>query len=187
MATDKINIIFQACLFSQFFLFSVLPLARYLTGMVDKRTLEKYEREAKEKNRETWWERLVLCCSFFFVCFILCLNYQSKYRFDYQRLCHTRSDFKCSYHINPEMNMLVVGTCRGLWTQTRRRGTKGRQSRSGGLTLRLRKNTSLSWTPPDTRALSPTWLVERHKPTWQSWWDGHATNSYTNQPQTSPA
>ena len=26
----------------------------YLTGMVDKRTLEKYEREAKEKNRETW-------------------------------------------------------------------------------------------------------------------------------------
>lgn len=29
-------------------------LSRYLTGMVDKRTLEKYEREAKEKNRETW-------------------------------------------------------------------------------------------------------------------------------------
>jgi len=27
---------------------------RYLTGQVDKRTLEKYEREAKEKNRETW-------------------------------------------------------------------------------------------------------------------------------------
>ncbi|XP_010770874.1 eukaryotic peptide chain release factor GTP-binding subunit ERF3A-like isoform X4 [Notothenia coriiceps] len=26
----------------------------YLTGMVEKRTLEKYEREAKEKNRETW-------------------------------------------------------------------------------------------------------------------------------------
>ena len=25
-----------------------------LTGMVDKRTLEKYEREAKEKNRESW-------------------------------------------------------------------------------------------------------------------------------------
>jgi len=32
-----------------------LPLLhRYLTGMVDKRTLEKYEKEAKEKNRETW-------------------------------------------------------------------------------------------------------------------------------------
>ena len=29
-------------------------LFRYLTGQVDKRTLEKYEREAKEKNRETW-------------------------------------------------------------------------------------------------------------------------------------
>ena len=28
---------------------------RYLTGQVDKRTLEKYEREAKEKNRETWY------------------------------------------------------------------------------------------------------------------------------------
>lgn len=27
----------------------------YQTGMVDKRTLEKYEREAKEKNRETWY------------------------------------------------------------------------------------------------------------------------------------
>ncbi|PAA61450.1 hypothetical protein BOX15_Mlig005762g3 [Macrostomum lignano] len=27
----------------------------YLTGMVDQRTLEKYEREAKEKNRETWY------------------------------------------------------------------------------------------------------------------------------------
>ena len=27
---------------------------RFLTGQVDKRTLEKYEREAKEKNRETW-------------------------------------------------------------------------------------------------------------------------------------
>ncbi|XP_067928226.1 eukaryotic peptide chain release factor GTP-binding subunit ERF3A-like [Watersipora subatra] len=26
-----------------------------LTGMVDKRTLEKYEKEAKEKNRETWY------------------------------------------------------------------------------------------------------------------------------------
>ena len=27
----------------------------YLTEMVDKRTLEKYEKEAKEKNRETWY------------------------------------------------------------------------------------------------------------------------------------
>jgi translation elongation factor EF-1alpha len=31
---------------------------RYLTGMVDQRTLEKYEREAKSKNRESW---LVTC------------------------------------------------------------------------------------------------------------------------------
>ncbi len=29
----------------------------YLTGGVDKRTLEKYEREAKEKNRESWFGR----------------------------------------------------------------------------------------------------------------------------------
>lgn len=28
---------------------------RFLTGGVDKRTLEKYEREAKEKNRESWY------------------------------------------------------------------------------------------------------------------------------------
>lgn len=27
----------------------------YLTNMVDKRTLEKYEKEAKEINRETWY------------------------------------------------------------------------------------------------------------------------------------
>ncbi|GMT11509.1 hypothetical protein PFISCL1PPCAC_2806, partial [Pristionchus fissidentatus] len=27
----------------------------FLTGMVDKRTLEKYEKEAKEKGRETWY------------------------------------------------------------------------------------------------------------------------------------
>ena len=26
----------------------------YLTGGVDKRTLEKYQREAKEKNRDSW-------------------------------------------------------------------------------------------------------------------------------------
>ena len=26
----------------------------FLTGGVDKRTLEKYEREAREKNRESW-------------------------------------------------------------------------------------------------------------------------------------
>lgn len=27
----------------------------FLTGMVDQRTIEKYEREAKEKNRESWF------------------------------------------------------------------------------------------------------------------------------------
>ncbi|KAL8175574.1 UNVERIFIED_CONTAM: Eukaryotic peptide chain release factor GTP-binding subunit ERF3A [Gekko kuhli] len=32
----------------------------YLTGMVDKRTLEKYEREAKEKNRETWYDPCIM-------------------------------------------------------------------------------------------------------------------------------
>ena len=30
-------------------------ILRQVTGMVDKRTLEKYEKEAKEKNRETWY------------------------------------------------------------------------------------------------------------------------------------
>lgn len=33
----------------------VVVVVRYLTGQVDKRTLEKYEREAREKNRETWY------------------------------------------------------------------------------------------------------------------------------------
>ncbi|OAF66781.1 hypothetical protein A3Q56_05511, partial [Intoshia linei] len=32
-----------------------LLFCRYLTGMIDKRTLEKYEREAKELNRESWY------------------------------------------------------------------------------------------------------------------------------------
>lgn len=27
----------------------------FLTGMVDKRTMEKYEREAKEAGRESWY------------------------------------------------------------------------------------------------------------------------------------
>ena len=27
----------------------------FLTGMVDKRTLEKYEKESKELNRESWY------------------------------------------------------------------------------------------------------------------------------------
>jgi peptide chain release factor subunit 3 len=26
----------------------------YLSDMVDERTIQKYEREAKEKNRESW-------------------------------------------------------------------------------------------------------------------------------------
>ena len=30
-------------------------LCRFLTGQVDKRTLEKFEREARAKNRETWY------------------------------------------------------------------------------------------------------------------------------------
>jgi len=37
-----------------------------LTGMVDKRTLEKYEREAKEKNRETWYGLSEDKCAFLF-------------------------------------------------------------------------------------------------------------------------
>ena len=34
----------------------------YLTGMVDKRTIEKYERDAKEKGRESWFLAFVLDC-----------------------------------------------------------------------------------------------------------------------------
>lgn len=74
--------------------------------------------------------------------------------------------------------MFAAGICHGLLTQTRRRETRGRRWRSGELTLRLRKNTSPSSMPPDTRALSPTWLVERHKLTWQSWWDEHGQSAF---------
>jgi hypothetical protein len=34
---------------------SSLHCFRFLTGQVDQRTIEKYEREAKEKNRESWY------------------------------------------------------------------------------------------------------------------------------------
>ena len=48
---------------SQFFLLYLIDAGKstiggqimYLTGMVDKRTLEKYEKEAREKNRESWY------------------------------------------------------------------------------------------------------------------------------------
>jgi peptide chain release factor subunit 3 len=32
----------------------------YLTGGVDKRTIEKYEREAKDKNRESWYMAYIM-------------------------------------------------------------------------------------------------------------------------------
>jgi hypothetical protein len=35
----------------------------YLSNMVDERTIQKYEREAKEKNRESWWVWLFNCHS----------------------------------------------------------------------------------------------------------------------------
>ena len=45
----------------KFYIFSIIGKSTiggqimYLTNMVDKRTLEKYEKEAKEINRETWY------------------------------------------------------------------------------------------------------------------------------------
>ena len=46
-------------------------LFRYLTGQVDKRTLEKYEREAKEKNRETWLVYQFKCIVWFRILLII--------------------------------------------------------------------------------------------------------------------
>lgn len=60
---------------------------RYLTGMVDKRTLEKYEREAKEKNRETWW---------------------ATDTFDQNR------SSACSWPFQPVACLCVPGICHGL-------------------------------------------------------------------------
>lgn len=65
---------------------------------------------------------------------------------------------------------LCSGTCRGLWTRTRRRETRARRWRSAELTLRRRRNISPSWMLPDTRASSPTWLVGRRRLTWLCWW-----------------
>ena len=33
---------------------------RFLTGMVDPRLIEKYERESKEKNRESWYLAFIM-------------------------------------------------------------------------------------------------------------------------------
>ena len=38
-----------------FNLFCFIAFYSFLTGMVDKRTLEKYEKESKELNRESWY------------------------------------------------------------------------------------------------------------------------------------
>lgn len=41
-----------------------------LTGMVDKRTLDKYEKEAKERSRESWY-----------LSWALDTNQEGKYKF----------------------------------------------------------------------------------------------------------
>jgi len=35
-------------------------LNSYLTGMVDKKTIEKFEREAKQRNRESWFLAFIM-------------------------------------------------------------------------------------------------------------------------------
>ena len=45
---------------SLFFIFCMIGgQIMKLTGMVDARTLEKFEREAKEQNRESWYRSWV--------------------------------------------------------------------------------------------------------------------------------
>jgi hypothetical protein len=40
----------------------------FLSGQVDDRTIQKYEKEAKDKSRESWWvgHEQYLACVFFF-------------------------------------------------------------------------------------------------------------------------
>lgn len=52
-----------------------------LTGMVDKRTLEKYEREAREKSRESWY-----------LSWALDTNQEGKHYRLYYRLAKIRPD-----------------------------------------------------------------------------------------------
>jgi len=35
----------------------------YMMGVIDERTIEKYKREAKEKNRDSWWLAYVMDAS----------------------------------------------------------------------------------------------------------------------------
>jgi hypothetical protein len=40
----------------------------FLSGQVDDRTIQKYEKEAKDKSRESWWvgcEQYLACTSVF--------------------------------------------------------------------------------------------------------------------------
>lgn len=46
----------KSCAFIEFFRNNGITFHfRFLTGQVDQRTIQKYEREAKEKNRESWY------------------------------------------------------------------------------------------------------------------------------------
>ena len=62
-----------------------------------------------------------------------------------------------------------AGICHGHWTQTMRSERRGRRWKWGVPSLRLKRNTLQCWMHPVTRALSPTWSAELHRPTWPFW------------------
>ena len=69
----------------------------YLTGQVDQRTLEKYEREAKEKNRETWYlswaldTNIVSNCDVYICSYICMYTYYAYFMPLSLSLTHTHS------------------------------------------------------------------------------------------------
>lgn len=95
---------------------------------------------------------------------------QTLITFDPCRHLFVDRNWSFDVFVKRQYDLLGVGTCRGLWTQTKRRETRGKRWRLGELTLRRRRSISPSWTPPDTKASSPTWSAERLKLTWLSWW-----------------
>lgn len=95
-----------------------------LTGMVDKRTLEKYEREAREKSRESWY-----------LSWALDTNQEGSY-----------NNVKCD--TIPCFHIFLVAFASSLQSET-----KAKQLKLDELTLRLKRNILPSSMLPVTKAL----------------------------------
>lgn len=71
----------------------------FLSGQVDDRTIQKYEKEAKDKSRESWWDIILLSnLTFWKLCSIVVIFY--AWRSDaILLLCHVCALLSAEYVI----------------------------------------------------------------------------------------